>query len=73
MATLKRIRDSLDTTLKPTPKGVGLTWTPKVTTYDSGLIEVDGVPMEGGWGDVAEVLLATMNEVRRQAEKRRAR
>lgn len=40
--TLKRIRDEMD--VKPTPRGKGLTLTLRVTAYDNGMIEVDGVP-----------------------------
>jgi hypothetical protein len=41
--TLKRIRGEMD--VKPTPRDKGLTLTLRITAYDNGMIEVDGVPI----------------------------
>lgn len=75
--TLKRIRDEMD--VKPTPRDKGLTLTLRVTAYDNGMIEVDGVPINAaptydpghGWLGAAETALLTISEFRRQAEIRR--
>jgi len=75
--TLRRIRGEMD--VKPTPRDKGLTLTLRVTAYDNGMIEVDGVPINEapaydpghGWLGAAETALLTLSEFRRQAEKRR--
>lgn len=75
--TLKRIRGEMD--VKPTPRDKGLTLTLRVTAYDNGMIEVDGVPINAapdydpghGWLGAAETALLTLSEFRRQAETRR--
>lgn len=75
--TLKRIREEMD--VKPTPRDKGLTLTLRVTAYDNGMIEVDGVPINEapaydpghGWLGAAETVLLTLSEFRRQAEIRR--
>jgi hypothetical protein len=75
--TTKRIRDEMD--VKPTPRDKGLTLTLRVTAYDNGMVEVDGVPINTaptydpghGWLGAAEIALLTLNEFRRQAEARR--
>ncbi len=75
--TLRRIRDEMD--VKPTPRDKGLTLTLRVTAYDNGMIEVDGVPINEapaydpghGWLGAAETALLTISEFRRQAERRR--
>jgi hypothetical protein len=75
--TLKRIRGEMD--VKPTPRDKGLTLTLRVTAYDNGMIEVDGVPINSapayepghGWLGAAETALLTLSEFRRQTETRR--
>ena len=75
--TLKRIRGEMD--VKPTPRDKGLTLTLRITAYDSGMIEVDGVPINAapptipghGWLGAAETAVLTISEFRRQAEQRR--
>ena len=75
--TLRRIRGEMD--VKPTPRDKGLTLTLRITAYDNGMIEVDGVPINEapaydpghGWLGAAETALLTLSEFRRQAEKRR--
>jgi hypothetical protein len=75
--SLKRIRDEMD--VRPTPRDKGLTLTLRVTAYDNGMIEVDGVPINAapnydpghGWLGAAETALLTLSEFRRQAEVRR--
>ena len=75
--TLKRIRGEMD--VKPTPRDKGLTLTLRVTAYDNGMIEVDGVPINAapaydpghGWLGAAETALLTLGEFRRQADTRR--
>ena len=75
--TLKRIRSEMD--VKPTPRDKGLSLTLRVTAYDNGMVEVDGVPINAapdydaghGWLGAAETALLTISEFRRQAEKRR--
>ena len=42
-ASIKRIRESWS--VKPTPRDKGLTLTVKVTAYDNGMVEVDGIPI----------------------------
>jgi hypothetical protein len=41
-ASIRRIRDSWN--VKPTARDKGLTLTIKVTAYDNGMVEVDGIP-----------------------------
>jgi hypothetical protein len=75
--TLKRIRDEMD--VKPTPRDKGLTLTLRVTAYDNGMIEVDGVPINvapaydpgHGWLGAAETALLTLSEFRKPAERRK--
>ncbi len=75
--TLKRIRSEMD--VKPTPRDKGLILTLRVTAYDNGMVEVDGVPINAfpdydpghGWLGAAETALLTISEFRRQAEARR--
>ncbi len=75
--TLKRIRTEMD--VKPTPRDKGVTLTLRITAYDNGMIEVDGVPINAapaydaghGWLGAAETALLTLSEFRRQAETRR--
>lgn len=63
----------------PTPRDKGLTLTLKVTAYDNGMVEVDGIPINespdydqgGGWLGAADVITTTLNEFRRQAEARK--
>ena len=77
-ASLKRIRESM--TVQPTSRDKGLTLTVKVTAYDNGMVEVDGIPINmspdydpgGGWLGAADVITTTLNEFRRQAEARKA-
>ena len=60
-ASLKRIRESM--TVQPTSRDKGLTLTVKVTAYDNGMVEVDGIPINmspdydpgGGWLGAADV------------------
>ena len=47
--TIKRIRGEMD--VKPTPRDKGLTLTPRVTAYDNGMTEVDGVPINAAPAD----------------------
>jgi hypothetical protein len=76
-ASLKRIRESMS--VKPTVREKGLTLTIKVTAYDNGMVEVDGIPINespaydqgGGWLGAADVITTTLNEFRRQAEVRK--
>lgn len=74
--TLKRIRGEMD--VRPTPRDKGLTLTLRITAYDNGMIEVDGVPINSapaydpghGWLGAAETALLTLSEFRRQTETR---
>lgn len=76
-ASLERIRKSMSVT--PTAREKGLTLTIKVTAYDNGMVEVDGIPINespgydqgGGWLGAADVITSTLNEFRRQAEVRK--
>lgn len=76
-ASLKRIRESMS--VIPTARDKGLTLTIKVTAYDNGMVEVDGIPINespaydqgGGWLGAADVITTTLNEFRRQADVRR--
>jgi hypothetical protein len=75
-ASLERIRGSM--TVEPTAKDKGLTLTLRVTAYDNGMVEVNGVPINEapaydpghGWMGASEVVMSTVNEFRRQASKR---
>ena len=75
--TLQRIRGEMD--VRPTPRDNGLTLTLRVTAYDNGMIEVDGVPINAapaydpghGWLGEAETALLTLSEFPRQTERRR--
>ena len=72
-ASLKRIRENMK--VKPTARNKGLQLTISVVAYDTGMIEVDGVPMttpEAGWIDAAENVVCILNEFRRQAARRTA-
>jgi hypothetical protein len=76
-ASLKRIRSTMNVT--PTARAKGLTITIKVTAYDNGMVEVDGIPINespaydqgGGWLGAADVITTTLNEFRRQVEVRK--
>ena len=76
-ASIKRIRESWS--VKPTARDKGLTLTVKVTAYDNGMVEVDGLPINvephyeqgQGWLGAAEVITATLNEFRKDAAARR--
>jgi hypothetical protein len=65
--------------VKPTPHDKGLSLTLRVTAYDNGMVQVDGVPINAapdydaghGWLGAAETVLLTLSEFRRQAETRR--
>lgn len=74
--TLQRIRNSM--TVKTSPRDKGLVLTIKVVAYDNGMVEVDGIPINEsprydrgqGWLGAAEMVVATLGEFRRQADKR---
>ena len=76
-ASLERIRESMD--VAPTPRDKGLRLRLEVVAYDNGMIQLDGVPINvgpsyddaEGWLGAAEVVVATMNEFRRQVAVRR--
>lgn len=76
-ASIKRIRESWN--VNPTPRDKGLKLTVKVTAYDNGMVEVDGIPINvepmyeqgQGWLGAAEVITATLNEFRKDASARR--
>ena len=71
------IRESMS--VKPTARDRGLTLSIKVTAYDNGMVEVDGIPINegpaydpgGGWLGAADVITTTLNEFRRQAQARK--
>ena len=75
--SLDRIRKSMD--VKPTSLDKGLTLTLRVTGYDNGMVEVDGIPINespsyeqgAGWIGAAEIAVSTLSEFRRQVETRR--
>jgi hypothetical protein len=62
-----------------TTRDKGLTLTIKVTAYDNGMVEVDGIPINespaydsgGGWLGAADVITTTLKDFRRQAEVRK--
>lgn len=76
-ASLDRIRASMD--VVPTPRDKGLRLKLEVVAYDNGMIQLDGIPINvgpgyddaEGWLGAAEVMLATLNEFRRQVAVRR--
>lgn len=76
-ASIKRIRESWN--VKPTPRNKGITLTVKVTAYDNGMVEVDGIPINvepnydqgHGWLGAADVITTTLNEFRKDAAARR--
>ena len=65
--------------VSPTPKNKGLTLTLRLTAYDNGMIQLDGVPLNDhvnydpatGWTAAAEVIAATVSEFQRQVAKRK--
>jgi xanthine dehydrogenase molybdopterin-binding subunit B len=70
---------TVETEITPTPKNKGLMMTITVKAYDTGMIEVDGRPIndvEGGydqgigWLGAAETVLLKLGELRKQAAKR---
>lgn len=75
-ASIKRIRESWN--VKPTARNKGLTLTVKVTAYDNGMVEVDGIPINvgphydqgDGWLGAADVITTTLNEFRKDAAVR---
>ena len=75
-ASTARIRKNMD--VDETVQGKGLELTIRVTAYDTGMIQFDGVPItEGppynmghGWLGAAEQAILTLNEFWRQWEKR---
>lgn len=68
-------------TVTPTAKDKGLTLKIKVTAYDNGMVEVDGIPINenpdydqgGGWLGAADVITTTLNEFRHQSAVRKKR
>jgi len=82
-ASLERIRKTMD--VKPIPRDVGLVLTLRVVAYDSGLVELDGVPINdqkaanglnydqgAGFLGTADVISTTLMEFYQQVQKRRA-
>ena len=82
-ATLDRIRRTMD--VQPTAKDKGLTLTLRVTAYDTGMVTLDGVPINDqvaadgmnydqavGFLGTADVITTTPMEFYRQAQQRRA-
>jgi hypothetical protein len=77
-ATLKSIRENTD--IRPTPEDKGLLMIITVTAYDSGLVKVDGRPINQavpggydqghGWLGAAEHITLKLGELRRQAAAR---
>lgn len=70
-ASLKRIRENMH--VEPTAEDAGLKLIVTVVAYDTGIVMVDGKPMQTtdtGWTDAAENLMAILNEFHRQAIKR---
>ncbi len=70
-ASLNRIRDTMQ--VKPAPQNKGWTLNVTIKAYDTGMVEVDGVPMannEVAWSDAIAVATLTINEFRDQAHKR---
>ncbi len=73
--SLDRIRKSM--AVAPTKRDKGLTLTVRVTAYDNGMVEVDGIPINEspnydpghGWMGASEIVVSTLGEFRRQAEK----
>ena len=74
--SLQRFRKTM--LVEESPRNKGLTLTVKVTAYDNGMVEVDGVPINAspdydaghGWLGAAEMVVSTLGEFRRQSEKR---
>jgi hypothetical protein len=75
-ATPKRIRESL--TVKRSSRDKGWVLTVKIVAYDSGMIQVDGIPINDkasgydpadGWLGAADVLTSTLSEFRRHVTK----
>jgi hypothetical protein len=66
-------------TVRPTPKDKGLQLTLNLVAYDNGMIQLDGIPINvspdyddvDGWLGATEVVVATINEFRRQVGVRR--
>jgi hypothetical protein len=64
--------------VKPTAQNKGLELTLRVTAYDNGMVQVDGVPINDivndrdpsahGWLGAAEVAVLIISEFRRQVE-----
>jgi hypothetical protein len=77
-AGLNRVRETMD--VKPTPRDKGLTLTLRVTAYDNGMLELDGVPLHDhkkqppvvGWLAISEVISTTISEFHRQVQARTA-
>jgi hypothetical protein len=75
-AGLGRVRESMD--VKPTPRNKGLTLTLRLTAYDNGMLELDGVPLHDhqrqssvvGWLAAGEVIGTTLSEFHRQVMTR---
>jgi hypothetical protein len=75
-ASLDRIRQTMD--VQPTPKDKGLTLTLRLTAYDNGMVQLDGVPINvepdydlgDGWLGATEVAVATIHEFYRQVTQR---
>ena len=77
-ASLSRTRKSMH--VEPTAHDKGLTLTLRITAYDNGMVEVDGIPINAapaydsghGWLGAADVITTTLNEFRRQAAVRKS-
>ena len=76
-ASLRRIRSTMNVTTTAGDRGPAVTI--KVTAYNNGMVEVDGIPINespaydpgGGWLGAADVITTTLNEFRRQVEVRK--
>jgi hypothetical protein len=76
-ASLDRIRRTMD--VKPTPKDKGLTLTLRLTAYDNGMVQLDGVPINDhvdydqvtGWLGATEVAVTKIHEFYRQVGARK--
>jgi hypothetical protein len=77
MASLERIRDSMD--VQPTPEDKGLALTLRLVVYDNGIFQLDGIPLNShshphsqvvGWVGAAEVIARTISEFSRQVAQR---
>ena len=62
---------TIEADIEPTPLDAGLTLTIRITAYDSGVIQVDGRPVDAGYVGALNLLGQKVEMLAREASPRR--